>query len=98
MLATSVIALPLLLVYAFHLAWFSPEITDRRECDPRTTVGCGPEHGELLWIGTFLVFVTGALCLILTWVRMRRGGRWWPWPAATVMILAGWVVPRSWLL
>jgi hypothetical protein len=97
-LAASVVAIPLLLVYVFQLAWFSSEITDRRECDPRETLGCGPEHGQLLWFGTLLVFVTGSLCLTLTWARMRRRGRWWPWPAAAVTILAGWVVSQSWLL
>jgi hypothetical protein len=96
--AASVVAMPLLLVDIFQLAWFSAEITDRRECDPRQTLGCGPEHGLLLWFGTLLAFVTGSLCLTLTWARMRKCGRWWPWPVMTVTILAGWAVLHSWLL
>jgi hypothetical protein len=48
--------------------------------------------------GTLLAVVTGSLCLTLTWARMRRRGRWWPWPVTTVTILAGWAVSQSWLL
>lgn len=93
----------LLLLYAFHLLWFSPEITSSGECDPSEfgVIGgsvCGPEHGRVLWLGTFLVFVTVAFCLVMTWVRTLKPGRWWPWPATTVVISVGWyVVQQTWL-
>ncbi|SEG70347.1 hypothetical protein SAMN04489712_109163 [Thermomonospora echinospora] len=96
-LGASVVACWQLLVYGFGLVWYLPDITVRSECDPRETLGCGHEYGEAWWIGTFLVCVAGALCMILTWVRTYRGGRWWPWPPATEVIMVGWMVPQSWL-
>lgn len=102
--AVTVVAPLFLLMYAFHLLWFSPEITGSGKCDPSefgVVVGggvCGPEHGRVLWMGTFLAFATVAFCLVTTWVRTVRAGRWWPWPVATMVISVGWfVVQQTWL-
>lgn len=51
--AVTVVAPLFLLMYAFHLLWFSPEITGSPKCDPSEfgVVGggvCGPEHGTLV--------------------------------------------------
>lgn len=99
----AVVASWLLLMYAFHLLWFSPEILDPGQCTPSDLRemgkgACGPEHGRVLWVGTCLAFVAGAICLIVTWARTPRPGRWWPWPTATMLIVIGWfVVQQKWL-
>lgn len=94
---TSVLSFPLLAGYVFHLLWFLPVITYSGPCEPGE-LGCGPEHGVVLWVGTLLALVMGTVCLILTWAGLPRAGRWWPRPVATVTILVGWsVVQQLWL-
>ncbi|MFG1672846.1 hypothetical protein [Micromonospora sp. NPDC049282] len=73
---------PLLLLYGYLLAWFSPEVTSDRAAD----------RGAVLWVVLLATCVAAAGCLLGGWLRLGRPGRWWPWPVGVAAALAvGWL-------
>ncbi|GAA4565181.1 hypothetical protein GCM10023176_12630 [Micromonospora coerulea] len=87
---SSAVAAPVLLMYAFMLAWFSPEITEPGWCR-QESAGWRPDNGTLVWFVTCTAGVAGTLYFGLALARFHRGRRWWPWLVAAAAILAaGW--------
>ncbi|MFI7211828.1 hypothetical protein [Micromonospora maritima] len=79
---SSLVGGPLLLLYGYLLAWFSPEVTSDRAVD----------GGAVLWAVLLAACVATAGCLLAGWLRLSRPGRWWPWPVGVAAALAvGWL-------
>ncbi|WP_156313030.1 hypothetical protein [Micromonospora sp. HK10] len=82
-LLASLVGGPLLLLYGYLLAWFSPEITG---------AGRAADRGAAWWLTLLLACLATAGCLLAGWLRLRRPGRWWPWPVGIGVALAvGWL-------
>jgi hypothetical protein len=75
----SLVAVPLLLVNAYLLLWFLPELTAGG-----ATGGGGPYR----WLLVFVLTVVAAVCLVLGVTRRHRAGRWWMWLLAAPVLLA----------
>jgi hypothetical protein len=79
----SLVGAPLLLLFGYLLAWFSPEVTGADRAADR---------GAALWTILLVACVAAAGCLSAGWLRLRRPGRWWPWPVgAGVALAVGWL-------
>ncbi|SCF35519.1 hypothetical protein [Micromonospora mirobrigensis] len=78
----SLVVGPVLLLYGWVLAWFSPEITGAGRCPG------GVDDGALVWSVAASTTVAALLCFAVALVRLHRGGRWWPWLAAALVFLA----------
>ncbi|MBQ0901969.1 hypothetical protein [Micromonospora sp. U21] len=83
-----VVVLPVVLWFAFVLAWLEPDLTHPGSCDPEFG-RCRPAHSRLLWLALSSAGLLALLCLGAALARLRRGGRWWPWPTAAIACLAG---------
>ncbi|SCL21984.1 hypothetical protein GA0070616_2437 [Micromonospora nigra] len=72
--AASVVLVPLLLLNAYLLAWFLPELSDGRR--------------PWLWIVIFALTAASLVCLASGWFRRHRSARWWLWPLAAALLVA----------
>ncbi|MER7461198.1 hypothetical protein [Micromonospora sp. NPDC126480] len=84
---TSAVVGPVLLLYAWLLVWYSPEITNPGGC-PNESPSRGPGNGTLVWVLACAAGVAGALCLGIALARTNKYRGWWPWLLAGVVILA----------
>ncbi|SBT52935.1 hypothetical protein [Micromonospora auratinigra] len=75
----SLVGGPFLLLLGYLLAWFSPEVTGQYRAVDR---------GAALWTALLLAWLAAAGCLSAGWLRLRRPGRWWPWPVGLAVALA----------
>ncbi|GAA4604840.1 thiol:disulfide interchange protein [Actinoplanes octamycinicus] len=75
MVVASVVLVPLLLLNAYLLTWYLPELTGDRPAG---------------WLLVCALTVASAVCLGLGWARRRGKGRW-VWPlAAAALVVASW--------
>lgn len=78
-IVASILLVPLLLLNAYLLLWFAPEVT-APDGDP----------GACLWGTIFVLSAASAACLAFGW-RRRQADRWWIWLlAAAVLLVAAW--------
>ncbi|MFI7545278.1 hypothetical protein [Actinoplanes sp. NPDC049599] len=75
----SVPVVPLLLLNAFMLLWFLPELTSWGTA--------GNEGHQYLWLLVFVLTGAAAVCLILAWLRRHRSARWWLWLLAAPLLI-----------
>jgi hypothetical protein len=88
----AVVGIPLLALYLYLLWWWLPALAGpgAEPCDPAVDGWgvCWRPEQRALWIAAAAVGLPGAGCLLMSLVRLRRAGRWWPWPVATVVLFA----------
>jgi hypothetical protein len=70
----SAVLVPLLVLNAYLLAWFLPELTDGRR--------------PVMWIVIFALTTAALVCLAVGWFRRHRSARWWLWPLAAALLVA----------
>ncbi|MFC0008023.1 hypothetical protein [Micromonospora siamensis] len=85
-LVASLVVGPVLLLYGWVLALFSPEVTGGGRCPGQA--GGGADNGALVWSVAASTTVAALLCFLFALVRLHRGGRWWPWLVAALVFLA----------
>ncbi|RLP87979.1 hypothetical protein EAD89_17875 [Micromonospora sp. BL4] len=87
----AIVGFPLLLGMAFNLIWWSPALSGPGPdpCDPAVDGwgACWRPEQRTFWIVAAAAGLPGAVCLVLTLVRISRTGRWWPWPIAAAALL-----------
>ena len=81
----------LLLLYAYLLLYWSPALTGpgAEPCDPAVMGGrCRRPEQRTFWTVAAAAGVPAAVCLVLMVRRLRDARRWWPWPVASVVLVA----------
>ncbi len=83
----AVFGVPLLLLYAYVLLYWSPALNGPAgpPCDPGV---CGRPDQRYWWIAAAATAVPAAFCLVRSVRRVRDPRRWWPWPVAVVLLAA----------
>ena len=92
----AVVSLPLLLLWAYLLLWWLPALTGPgpSPCDPAVDGWgvCWRPEQRTFWIVAAAVGLSGAVCLVISLIRLSRAGRWWPWPiAAAALLVSGYL-------
>ncbi|SCE92894.1 hypothetical protein GA0070214_103362 [Micromonospora chaiyaphumensis] len=87
----AIVSFPFLLLGAFNLIWWSPALTGPgpNPCDPAVDGwgACWRPEQRTFWIVAAAVGLPGAVCLVISLIRLPRTRRWWPWPIATAALL-----------
>ncbi|MEU9823547.1 hypothetical protein [Micromonospora chersina] len=87
----ALVSVPFLLLWAYTLLWWSPALTGPGPdpCDPAVDGwgACWRPEQRTFWIVAAAVGLPGAVCLVISLIRLPRARRWWPWPTATAALL-----------
>jgi hypothetical protein len=81
-LVTAGLALPIILLSVYMLAWFAPEVTA-----PGCWTGSGwlrDFDSTILWLGSAAAVVLASISIIVAYRRMRTR-RWWVLPLTTLV-------------
>lgn len=89
----SVVAIPILALSLYLMWWWLPALSGPgvEPCDPAVDGWgvCWRPEQRMLWIAGAASSLLGGGCLLMSLTRLRRAGRWWPWPLASMGLLAG---------
>jgi hypothetical protein len=86
MLVTAGVTLPAIVVCAYVLVWFAPELTSPGEC-PTSSVWLDNHDSTILWLAG-AAGAGAASTLLVVALRRMRGRRWWVWPLACLVSMA----------
>ncbi|MEH1129888.1 hypothetical protein [Micromonospora sp. CPCC 206061] len=89
----AVVATPLVALYVYLLLWWLPALggPGPNPCDPLIDGrgACWRPEQRTFWLVAATAVLLSGVCLVMAVMRTGQTRRWWPWPAAAAVLLAG---------